>query len=243
MLKFINYFVSFFLLAFLQSSCMKYRRLVTDEIILKDGNSQTGTILASDSLNLKVKKIDESISIIPWENVDSVKGKKFKTLWVGGNFGYYNTPYFSVFRNESMIANHYGSQFKIGMALRGNKLYYFNLSQSPANPYDVKKFGLGYQRYIGKSTYLGKSSVFTGCEMNLMNVTFNNGSQLTFEPFAGFEKKYKEQVRFNFKLGLQFNVANKNNQTGFNISLGTTLLRKNFKKQYAILNNEHRLIR
>ena len=76
-----------------------------------------------------------------------------------------------------------------------------------------------------------------------MNVEFNNASQLTFEPFAGFEKKFREQIRFHFKLGLQFNFANKNNQTGFNFTLGTTLLRRNFKTQYEILNREHRLVR
>ncbi|MFM9943632.1 MAG: hypothetical protein ACKVQB_00220 [Bacteroidia bacterium] len=219
---------------------MKYKRFITDEIVLKDGSSQTGTILHSDTLNLQIKKIDESVGIIPWENVESVKGKKYRTFWLGGNLGYYHTPYFSVFRNEAMEAKHFGKQLKVGLAVRGNKLYYFNLFNSPANPYEVKKVGFGYQRYLAKTTYLGPTSVFAGYEVNFMNVTFNNGSQLTFEPFAGFEKKFKEQIRFHFKLGFQFNMGNKNNEMGFNMTIGTTLLRRNFKKHYDILNREHR---
>src|SRR3989344_5167335 len=96
----IKYSLSILLLSALFTSCMNYRRLLTDEVVLKDGNSQTGTIVLCDSTNLKIKKIDESISIIPWTSIDTVQGKKLKTFFLGVNMGYYNTPYFSVFRNE-----------------------------------------------------------------------------------------------------------------------------------------------
>ncbi len=241
-----NYF-KIFICTFLSVSaltgCLNYRDLITDEIVLKDGNSQTGTIIQSDSTNLKVKKIDESISIIPWTTIDTIQGKKLKTFWVGANFGYYNTPYFSVFRNEPFVGKQFGSQYKVGFAMRGIRLYYLNLSYSPAKPYAVTKFGLGYQRYIRSTTYLKNNSCFWGSELNLMNAKYNNGSQITLEPFTGFEKKYNERLRLHFKFGLQFNLANKNNQTGFNMTIGAHFIKRNFKKEYEVLNKEHRVYR
>ncbi len=228
---------------FTLDSCSKYTRLITDEVVLKDGNSQTGTILNCDSLKLSLKKIDESIFIIPWEKIDSVKGKKLKTFWVGFNYGYYSTPYFSVFGNEAINAKDFGSQMKFGIAMRGNKLFYVNVFHLPAERERINKKGFGYQYYIKKTNYLSSKSLFVGSEINLMNVSLNNGSQLTIDPFIGLERKWKEQVRFQLKLGLQLNMFNRNNTTGFNFSIGTTLLKKNFQKQYALINKEHKLIK
>lgn len=236
-----KHFTHIILLSAILTSCGNYRKLLTDEIVFTDGSSQTGTIIQSDQNNIKIKKIDESISILPWSIVDTVQGKKYKTFWMGVNIGYYNTPYFSVFRNEAINAKQFGMQYKIGLALRGNRLYYFNLSYSPAKPYSITKFGLGYQRYLGISTYLKKNSFFGGAEFNFMNVEFNNGPQMILEPFTGFERKLNEHLRVNFKLALQFNLANKNNQTGVNATIGIHFLSRNFKKYYETINKEHRI--
>lgn len=239
--SFLKYFICTSFSIWALTGCINYKKLITDEIIFKDGNSQTGTIIQSDSINIRIKKIDESLNIIPWKLVDTIEGKKFKTIWFGTNVGYYNTPYFSVFRNESIIAKQYGIQYKIGLAYRALKLYYINLSFSPAKPYSVTKFGLGYQRYLGKTSYLKNNSFFVGSELNLMNAKYNNGSQTTLEPFTGFEKKYYDRILLHFKFGLQFNLANKNNQAGFNTTIGIHFMKKNFKKYYERLNREHRI--
>ena len=221
--------------------CSPYKRLITDEIILKDGNTCTGTILQSDSLNLKIQRPDESKLILPWVTIDSVVGKKFKTVWLGANTGYYKAPYFSVFRNEALIAENLGMQLKTGIATRGTKLYYVSLLLLPDEPYNMNKFGLGFQRYTGKSTYLKRNSFFVGTELNFMNVKQNNGSQITLEPFTGYEKKLNERCRIHFKLGLQFNLFNKNNQAGVNTTIGFHFMKKDFKKYYDTLNREHRI--
>ncbi len=239
----IRYFIFLVLFAVSLSSCNNYRRLLTDEVVLKDGNSQTGTIVQCDSTNLKIKKIDESISVIPWTSIDTVQGKKLKTVFAGINMGYYNTPYFSVFRNEPFTGRAFGMQYKIGIAYRGNKILYTHLTYSPAKPYAITKFGIGYQKYIGASTYIKKNSYFWGSEFNLMGVKYNNGTQTTIEPFTGYERKLNENIRVHFKFALQFNLANKNEQTGVNFTLGVHFLKKNFKKQYEILNKEHRIYR
>jgi hypothetical protein len=222
---------------------LNYRKAITDEVVLKDGNSQTGTIIKSDSATIKIKQIDESIRIIPWNAIDTVQGKKLKTLWFGANIGYYKAPYFSVFRNEAMVAENFGLQFKVGLALRGQKLYYFHISPLPDQPYPVTKYGLGFQRYLGGTTYLKKNTFFVGSEFNLMNVKLNNGPQMTLEPFTGFEKKLNEHLRIHFKLQLQFNLANKNSSAGVNTTVGIHFMRRNFKRYYNTLNKEHRLPR
>ncbi len=225
------------------SGCSKYRRLLNDEIVFKDGNTQTGTLISCDSLDVKLKKNDESLLIIPWDKIDSVRGKKYKTFWAGFNYGYYSTPYYSVFKNEAITARQFSTQLKLGMAVHGHKLYYANIFNSPAEPYYIKKIGFGYQYYPNRNHYLNPKSFFIGQEINFMNVERNNGSQLTLDPFVGWERKWKEQIRFQLKIGLQLNLFNRNNNTGFNVSLGTTILKKNFQKKYAHINKEHELIR
>ena len=96
----------------LLSACVNYKRAINDEVVMKDQNTQTGTIVESDSIKLKLKKIDESITVIKWNEIDTIVGKKFKTVFVGANFGYYHIPYFSVFRNEAMSGNAAGYQYK-----------------------------------------------------------------------------------------------------------------------------------
>jgi hypothetical protein len=222
---------------------MHYKRLLTDEVVLKDENSHTGTIIKSDSNSIRLKQIDESIRVIPWNTIDTVQGKKLKTLWLGLNTGYYKVPYFSVFRNESFAAENLGFQFKGGYALRGNKLFYLHLSSVKGKPYSVTKFGFGFQRYLGNTGYLKKNAFFTGGEANLMNVEYNNGPQFTLEPFTGYERKLNEHMRIHFKLGIQFNFSNKNNSAGVNTTIGIHFMRRNFKKYYHTLNTEHRLPR
>lgn len=229
------------LLLTLLSGCTNFRRLVTDEVVLKDENSLTGTILKCDSATVKLKTMDESIHLIPWTNIDTVQGKKLKTLFLGLNTGFYNAPFFSVFKNEPMAAKGLGMQYKLGVAMRGRRLYYINLSYVSGQPYPVSKFGAGYQRYLKKGTYLKDNCFFIGTEFDLMKAKYNNGRQFTFEPFAGFEKKIGEQLRVHVKLGLQFNFANKNNATGANLTVGLHFLKRNFKKYYDVLNNERRL--
>lgn len=225
----------------LLSGCLNYRRLITDEVVLKDQNSQTGTIIQSDSAKLKLKKIDESVTVIKWDDIDTIIGKKFKTAFVGANFGYYNVPYFSVFRNEKRSAYGAGYQYKIGYALRGNNLFYFSLLFVPAKPYSITKTGLGYQRYLGHTTYLKRTSFFVGSEFNLMSVVQNNGVQTCLEPFTGYEYKLAAHVRVHVKFGLQLNLANKNTSMGSNLTVGFHFMRKNFKKRYNYLNTQHRI--
>lgn len=223
------------------SGCHRYRDLITDEVILKDRNSHTGTIEESDSESIKLRKIDESVKIIPWSQVDTVVGKKYKTFWAGANFGFYKTPYFSVFRNEAINAHSAGFQYKAGWALRGTNLYYFSLLFLPASPYKITKTGFGYQHYIFKTSYLKMNSYFWGGEINAMNAKHNNGFQLTLEPFFGAERKLTEQLRGHLKFQLQLNLANKNNAAGSSITVGIHFLQKSFTRRYTYLNKEHRI--
>ncbi len=226
----------------LLSGCINQRRLITDEIVFKDGNSQTGTLIHCDTSEIKIKKMDESINIIPWATIDTIQGKKLKTFFCGINMGVYKAPYFSVFRNESITPTSFGMQYKVGLAMRGVKLYYLHLTIIPARPYSITKFGLGYQYYIGQGTYIRKHAFFIGTEANLMGVEYNNGPQMCFEPYTGFERKLNERMRLHAKLGMQFNMSSKNKQTGINLTIGVHFMRRNLTRYYTTLNSEHRML-
>lgn len=234
------FLITVFTLAFL-TNCINYKRNITEEVVLNDQNSQTGTIIESDSAKLKLKHIDESVNVIRWSDVDTVIGKKFKTVFVGANFGYHTIPYFSVLRNEARSGYSAGYQYKVGYAVRSANLYYLSFLFAPARPYSITKLGIGYQRYLGMSTYLRKRAFFIGGEFNLMNVKYNNGAQACLEPFTGYELKLAAHVRVHFKFAIQFNLANKNSNPGSNFSIGFHFMRKNFKKRYDYLNTRHRI--
>lgn len=233
---------SFFLLQFL-NSCINQRHLITDELVFKDGNSQTGTIMYSDTVSLKLKKMDESQSFYYWKDIDTVKGKKLRTFWGGINSGYYYVPYYSAFRNEKINASALGMQLKMGMAYRGVRMFYTHLTIIPAQPYTITKAGLGYQRYLKENALLKRYALLVGTEVNFMNAKFNNGFQTTIEPYAGYEFKLSGTIRAHVKTGLQFNFANKNNNVGANVSIGVHFLRHNFYKHYKELNRTNRLNR
>lgn len=233
--------VCLIVLFFITTSCQQHKKLITDEIVLKDQNSLTGTIINCDSLIVTLKKSDESKQMIQWRNIDTIIGKKYKTIWFGLNTGYYNIPYFSVFKNEPMTAKDFGMQLKIGRAIREKKMQYISWMFSNAKPYSITKLGVGFQRYIGKGTYINQQGFFWGSEFNMMNAKYNNGAQLTLEPFAGYEHQILDQWRVNFKMGLQFNIANKNNNAGINFTIGLHYLKRNFNSYYTKLNTEHKL--
>lgn len=185
--------------------------------------------------------MDESHVNINWTEIDTIVGKRFKTFFAGMNTGFYNVPYFSTFRNEAINAKALGFQFKAGKATRGRQMNYFTITTLPARPYHVNKFGLGFMRYIGKASYAGNNGFFWGLEYNLMNAKYNNGVQMALDPYWGYDKKIKEQLRLNFKMGFQINIANKNNNLGVNLTVGIHYLKRNFKKYYTDLNQSHRL--
>lgn len=228
-------------LSLLLIGCSNHKKLIVDEVILKNQNSVTGTIKAVDSSGIKILKMDESQLNISWTEIDTVVGKRYKTFWAGFNTGYYNVPYFSTFRNEAMAGKTLGFQFKAGKAVKGKYMYYFTLTTIPAKPYGINKFGLGFQRYIKKATYINNKGFFWGMEYNLMNAKRNNGVQMTLDPFGGYDYKLNDQLRLHGKLALQFNLANKNNASGASLTVGITFLKRNFKQYYTILNQQHRL--
>ena len=229
-------------LFFFLSSCNNHKKLIVDEVILKDQNSVTGTIKQADSSGVKIMKMDESQVKIMWSDIDSIVGKRYKTYWEGVNLGYYNVPYFSTFRNEAMAGRSLGLQFKYGKAVRGKFMQYIALTVVPAKPYSINRFGVGFQRYIKKAAYINAHGFFWGMEYNFMNAKRNNGLQMSLDPFGGYDHKLNDQLRLHGKFALQFNVANKNNSAGVNLTVGITFLNRNFKQHYKTLNKQHRLL-
>jgi hypothetical protein len=220
-------------------ACNTNKKLITDEVFLKNNNSITGTIVSSDSTKLKIIKFDESSQIINWNEIDTIVGKKYKSLFFGLGLGLYNTPYFSVFKNEAINSNSLGFQIKIGRVIRLRKLNYFHFTQTAAKPFAVSKLGFGLQRYFKKFDYVNKSGFYYGSEFNALFAKYNNGFQTTLEPYLGYELILNNQILANLKFQLQINVANRNNNLGVGLTLGFHFLKTNFKQHYDILNSLH----
>jgi hypothetical protein len=236
-MRFFHSILAGFLIAQI-TACVVPRHHVREEVVLRNGNTQTGKILHCDSLALTIKGADKSTSVLPWAEIDSVRGLRLRTWWVGANVGFSHTPYFSVFRNEGMAANGLVAQAKVGWARHGRNLQYVHFSVFPNPTERLSKFGYGVQRYLWQG-YLQQNGIFFGSEFNLLNAKLNNGSQISIEPFAGYDRQIKEQWRLQIKMGIQVNPLNRNNGTGFCTSVGFNYQLRNLHKRYRQLNQQH----
>ena len=227
-------YLVFVLLAFVLTNCNSYKRSIKEEVILKNGNSETGRIITSDSTQLKIKKADASVSVIQWEDIDKIRGIKLFSPALSINGGLYFNPYFSVFRNENYYPTNGGAAIRAGMVKYGKRFRYFNLVIIPARPYSIAKTGYGFQRYFRRD-YLNNWNIHAGSEFNLMHIRYNNAPQFCIEPFAGAEIKWTENLRCNAKFGIMACPFSKSDRMGVNFSFGINYIMVDFKKRYDTL--------
>ncbi len=224
--------------ALLLWACHGPKKWLNDKVILQDGSSITGTVTKSDSLQLKITKMDESEQVVQWAQIDSVAPLAFRTRISSISLGLYNTPYYSVFRNENFAPSNLGLQFRTGMATFGKKYNYFHFTLIPSQPFRITKLGYGIERYK-RGTYMDKKNLFLGFETNLIFIRYNNAPQFAFEPFVGKQWKYKDQWRIHGKIALQLNVGSRNSNAGIYFGVGMNYLKQDFKKKYQDLNQTH----
>jgi hypothetical protein len=218
----------------LLAACHPYKRSIREEVLLKDGNSVTGRITASDSTHLTIKKPDASTAVIPWETISDVQGLRLFSPAISVNGGVFHTPYFSVFKNENYYPTSAGEALRVGFVKYGNRFRYFHLAFIPASPYNVTKTGWGFQRYF-VGTYLDNWNFYAGTEFNLLHVRYNNTPQFCIEPLMGIEKKLNAHFRLNAKTGMVFCPFSKNDRPGFHLSVGLNYIPVDFQKRYRRL--------
>jgi hypothetical protein len=218
------------------TACNSYLKTVTEEVVLKNGETATGKLMYCDSSSLKLQKMDLSLSVYNWSEVDSVRGIKFKTHILSFNSGYFSTPYYSVFRGENFKPNNLGFQMRVGTAKFHRTFNYVHYTFIPSNPYNISKLGMGTQRYI-LSDMASKKSFLAGLEGNLLFINYNNVPQVALEPFIGYEFKLNDQLRLHVKMGTQRSILSKNPDWGIHFTAGINFLSKNYKKHYHSINH------
>ena len=238
-LKF-RFFKCYFVLAFafFAIGCRVHRP--EERIFLKDKVVIKGNIVKVDSLQMMVELSPKESRTFLWEQVDSIQGIRFPSLFIGYQLGYAHVPYFSMFRNESIQNRNIGFQLKLGRAVNGNSLRYLHFSQTPGNPFQVRKWGWGFQRYM-LGSYLGPKSIFAGADIGLMKPQYNNGNQLYLEPFIGWDYQWNRHLRAFAKCTTQWNVLNRNPKLGWGVQAGLVIVFRDFNKHYQVLNQQHRL--
>ena len=225
-------------IAFLAFGCRVYKP--NEKVFLKDKVVLKGNIVKVDSVQMRVELSPKESRTFPWEQVDSIQGIRFRSLFIGYQLGYSHIPYFSMFKNESMQNRNIGFQLKMGRTVNGNSLRYLHFSQTPGNPFQVRKWGWGFQRYL-LGSYLGPKSIFAGAEIGLMKPQYNNGNQVYMEPFIGWDYQWNQHLRAFAKCTTQWNVLNRNPKLGWGVQAGLVIIVRDFKKHYRVLNDQHRL--
>jgi hypothetical protein len=230
--------ILFIAIIMLVSSCAS-RKLV-DKVVLKNASTLTGKITQADSAKVILERQDRSVQHIPWQEIDSVSGIRYKTFFSELALGYAKTPYFSVFRNESFNPAAFSITGKIGIAQNRKNVKYLKYSFLPAKPYNLRKIGIGFQRYA-KGTYFSKNSFFWGNDFSLILIPYNNAPQLTFEPFCGYSRYLTPKIRVNAQWNLQLNPFGKNASVGTGLNFSILYHFKDINARYSTLNQLHKL--
>jgi hypothetical protein len=236
-------YLFFSLLCLLLAGCGRpFRRLINDEVFLRDGSSVTGTISSADSASVTLQKSDLSRQVIGWQQIDSIGSASHRTMMLGGALGLFSTPYYSAFQGEAYQPTGVGLVLRAGTVSFGKTYKYVNLSFLSGRPYGVTKLGVGIQRHL-KLRYVDAWSPFLGLEANLMFVKNNNSPSFTLDPFLGGDLRLSPQVRLMGRLGFQLNPASAANPLGANLSAGVTYQWRNFSAHNSHLLRHHQLPR
>ncbi len=212
--------------------CNSYQKHLNEAVSLGNGNTETGNIVNSDSVQLRLQKLDGSLMTIQWSDIANVSSIKRQSLAISMNGGIFYSPYHSVFKNENYDPTVAGTAIRVGMLKYGKRYRYVNLAFLPTEPYNIFKTGVGFQRYFGRD-YLAKWNLHAGSEFNLMHIKYNNVPQFCIEPYLGGELKWTEQVRFNSKLAFVYCPLGKNSRLGTNLMVGINYLFANIEKRQA----------
>jgi hypothetical protein len=234
-----RHFICIFLLGF--ASChSKYA--LKDRVILKTGNTQTGTITQSDSNKIILEKYDLSKQTIPWSDIDSVSGISNNSFFISMNASVGKVPYYAAFNDDVYSQVVGGYQIMAGRLKNSKTCHYAFMQFHPAFPNNATKIGFGKSYYFFNS-YTSKTSAFVGGELAIMNIPGNNFPQIPIQPFVGGDYKINGNWYLSGRFGLQRNIGSRNTDWGPWLSLGVRWMRIDYDKRFALYNRTRRLNR
>ncbi|MDZ4758561.1 MAG: hypothetical protein SGJ10_10575 [Bacteroidota bacterium] len=209
-----------------------------DLLVLRDGNTQAGKVITSDSLTLTLRKYDHSTQKYLWADIDSVKGLALKTFFFSGALGLSHANYWSTLLYKNQQSTSAAFNYKLGILKWGHWSRYAELILMPSKPFKIQRLGIGGSYYIPYD-YTRKTNYYGGADINLTIVSYNKNYISTGLHF-GTEYLYKNRYRLFAELDLQRAIFNMNKNTSFCFMVGIRS-GKEFAKYYRNLNSTHQV--
>ncbi|MBI3236031.1 MAG: hypothetical protein HYZ42_18685 [Bacteroidetes bacterium] len=204
-----------------------------DLLVLKDGNTQAGKVIESDSVSLVLLKYDLSKQKYLWSDIDSVKCLSYKTHFFSGAFGFSHVNYWSTFMYKYLNDNSSVFDFRYGRLKWGQWSRYVELTLIPAKPFGVQRLGGGFSYYYPRD-YTKKTNIYGGGSAHWTSVD-NNAGFISFGVHIGAEYLNKNNQRFFAEIDLQRAIFNVNRNTSFSFLVGIRS-GKEFAQFYKKLN-------
>ncbi len=214
------------------------QKLSRDLLVLKNGNTQSGKVIYSDSINITLKKFDHSTQKYLWTDIDSVKGLTYKTNFFSASLGISHIDYWStlLYKNEQRTSAAFN--YRYGTLKWGHWSRYAELIFLSTNPSKIQRLGIGGSYYI-PFDYTRKLNYYTGADINF-TIVANNRNYISTGLHFGTEYLHKNRYRLFAELDLQRAIFNINQNTSFCFMIGIRS-GKEFGKYYHKLNSTHTL--
>lgn len=214
------------------------QKLSRDLLILKNGDTQAGRVLSSDSVNLTLKKYDHSIQKFPWAEIDSVRGLTCKTFFISGGLGISHIDQWSTLLYKNVNSTSQSFNYRFGTLKWGHWSRYAELVFIGASPFKTQRLGVGGSYYI-PFDYSRKINYYAGADANL-TVVANNSNYLSLGLHFGSEYLNKNKHRLFAEMDFQRAIFNINQNYSFCFMAGIRS-GKEFGKYYKKLNSTHKL--
>ena len=216
----------------------KLRRL-PDQVILLNGEVETGKVIKSDSIQISLQKQDFSEKIIQWDHIEKIAGLSYSTFFISPSIGLQQVNYFSTFLYDNVSSGGMNFQLKIGRMKRMRHASYFQITKIPVQPYNITKVGYGYNYYLFND-YIRQWSTYAGGVFEMTSVKTNANGFFNYDLHLGFEYLSKWDIRFFSEISYQKTIFNINNGNGVAFNAGMRFSRE-YKSYYKKLNTTRQL--
>lgn len=203
-----------------------------DKIILKNTEVQTGKIIEVDADHIRLRKADDSETLIPFGDIDSVTGLSYRTRFIAGGLGLGSFNYYSpyLFEDNRTKGGHF--LLRAGRFKNRHRATFGQLSIMPGT-FTVTRIGVGGQYHIWQHSDPVNAYIGVVPELNLVA---NNPAFVTFSGHVGASFLAWEKVRFFAEATWLRPVFNISKANSFNVQIGIRLNRE-FWPYYKALNN------
>ncbi len=209
-----------------------------DLLVLKNGNTQAGKVIQSDSFSLLLKKYDHSMQKYNWSEIDSVRGLSYKTVYFSAGLGLSQVNFWSTLLYKNVKTTSAAFNYRIGTLKWRHWSRYAELVFLSTSPFKIQRLGVGGSYYIPFG-YTYKLNFYGGINANFTFVE-NNRNYFSTGLHLGTEYLHKNRYRLFAEMDFQRAIFNINQNTSFCLLAGFRT-GKEFGLYYKKLNTTHKL--